>query len=125
MERKETFMDKALNLSLVEGRLTRDPDLFYTKNGNEVCKFDIAVNSNFKANGKNVDEVSFISVNTWNKVADACAKYLKKGSKVRVKGRLKQNSWTSKDGAKKNKIYVEASGVDFLGSNRKKTENEQ
>jgi single-strand DNA-binding protein len=117
-------MNNALNLSLIEGRLTRDPDLLYTKNGSEICKFDIAVNSNFKTNGKDVNEVSFISVNTWNKVADACAKYLKKGAKVRVKGRLKQNSWTSKEGAKKNKIYVEAASVDFLGSKKKNEESE-
>lgn len=90
-----------------------------------MCKFDIAVNSNFKANGKDVNEVSFISVNTWNKVADACAKYLKKGAKVRVKGRLKQNSWTTKEGSKKTKVFVEAATVDFLASKRIKTENEQ
>ena len=113
-------MEKALNLSLVEGRLTRDPDLFYTKNGNGVCKFDIAVNDNFKAGEKEINEVSFISVNTWNKIADACAQYLKKGSKVRIKGRLKQDSWLSKEGIKRIKTYIEAASVDFLWSPRKK-----
>ena len=115
-------MENALNMSLVEGRLTRDPDLFYTKNGNGICKFDIAINSNFKTNGEQNSEVSFISVNTWNKVADACSQYLKKGSKVRVKGRLKQDSWVTKNGEKRKKIYIEASGVDFLGSPKIKEE---
>ena len=118
-------MEKALNLSLVEGRLTRDPDLFYTKNGAGICKFDIAVNSFFKNKDKVVDEVSFISVNTWNKVADACAQYLKKGSKVRIKGRLKQDSWTTKEGEKRKKIHIEASSVDFLGSPKKNEEQEK
>lgn len=118
-------MEKALNLSLIEGRLTRDPELFYTKNGNSVCKFDIAVNSIFKNKDKNVNEVSFITVNTWNKVADACAQYLKKGSKVRIKGSLKQDTWTTKEGEKRKKIHIEASSVDFLYSPKKKQEEEK
>ena len=115
-------MERTLNLSLIEGRLTRDPDLFYTKNGNGICKFDIAVNSIFKNKDKSVSEVSFITVNTWNKVADACAQYLKKGAKVRIKGRLKQDSWTTKEGEKRKKTYIEASSVDFLGSPKKNEE---
>ena len=118
-------MGNALNLSLVEGHLTHDPDLFYTKNGNGVCKFDVAVNSIFKNKDKSVNEVSYITVNTWNKVADACAQYLKKGSKVRIKGRLKQDSWTTKDGQNRKKIYIEASSVDFLGSPKKVKEEEK
>ncbi|MCK4797793.1 MAG: single-stranded DNA-binding protein [Spirochaetes bacterium] len=118
-------MQNTLNMSLLEGRLTRDPDLFYTKNGISICKFDIAVNFNLKIGDKDVNEVSFISVNTWNKVADACAKYLKKGFMVRAKGRIKQDSWVTKDGAKKNKVYIEAAAVDFLGSPKNKTEEEK
>ncbi len=116
-------MFSALNLSLVEGNLTRDPELVYTKNGISVCKFDVAVNTNMKSSGKTISEVSFISVTTWNKIADACGQYLKKGSKVRVKGRLKQESWISKkNGEKKNKIHIEAVSVEFLGSPKKKEE---
>lgn len=118
-------MEKTLNLSLVEGRLTRDPELFYTKTGTAVCKFDIAVNFNLKYGEKDISEVSFISVNTWNKTADACAQYLNKGSKVRVSGRLKQDSWVNKDGQKRNKIHIEATSVEFLGSPKKKTDEEE
>lgn len=118
-------MENALNLSLVEGRLTRDPDLFYTKNGNGVCKFDIAVNSFFKKGENSINEVSYITVNTWNKIADACSQYLKKGSKVRIKGKLKQDSWTTKEGEKRKKIYIEASSVDFLGSPKKQNTEEK
>lgn len=115
-------MEKALNLSLVEGRLTRDPDLFYTKNGNGICKFDIAVNSSIKKGEKYENEVSYISVNTWNKIADACAQYLKKGTKVRVRGKIKQDLWTAKNGEKRKKFYIEAAAVDFLSSPKKKEE---
>jgi len=112
-------MEKSLNLSLIEGRLTHDPELMYTKSGTAICKFDIAVNFNLKTKGEVYSEVSFISVNTWNKVADACYQYLKKGSKVRVNGRLKQNSWVNKNGEKRNKIIIEALSVEFLGTPKK------
>jgi single-strand DNA-binding protein len=116
-------MEKSLNLSLIEGRLTSDPDFLNTKSGYPYCKFDVAVNFNMKSgNGKVINEVSFISVNTWNKVALACSQYLKKGSKVRIRGRLKQNSWNTKEGEKRRKITVEAASVEFLGSPKRNTE---
>ena len=115
-------MSSVLNLSLIEGRLTRDPELLYTKNGNAVCKFDIAVNSSMKKGENVTNTVSFIAVNAWNKVAECCAKYLKKGSLIRANGRLKQNSWDGKDGKKVSKIFVEAASVEFLGSPAKKNE---
>lgn len=113
-------MTNALNLTLVEGRLTRDPSLFYTKSGISVCKFDIAVNYNFKIKGEKTSEVSFISITTWNKIADVCAQYLKKGSKIRARGRLKQDTWLKQNGEKVTKIHIEASTIDFLGSSKKK-----
>ena len=107
-------MNSVLNLSLIEGRLTRNPELYYTKNGIALCKLTLAVNSRYKSGDKFVDNVSYISVDSWNKVAENCSKYLKKGNLVRVKGRLKQSSYMSKDGQKKNKTSIEAAGVDFL-----------
>jgi single-strand DNA-binding protein len=115
-------MNSVLNLSLLEGRLTRDPKLFYTKNGIALCKFDIAVNYRIKSGDKFIDDVSYISVDTWNKVAENCAKYLKKGNFIRVKGRLRQARFEAKDGTKKNKVSVDASGVDFLSYPARKKE---
>jgi single-strand DNA-binding protein len=118
-------MQSVLNLSLIEGRLTRDPELLYTKNGNALCKFDLAVNHTFKSGEKLIEEVSYIAVDTWNKVAESCAKYLKKGNLIRVKGRLKQSSWQDKQGQKRNKISIEAAGIDFLSSPKKEKQKEQ
>lgn len=115
-------MSHELNLSIVEGHLTRDPELFFTKNGNSICKFDIAVNFKFKGGEKEYKEVSYISVNTWSKIAEACSKFLKKGSKVRVRGRLKQDNWTTKDGQRRQKLHIEASVVEFLRTNKKNQE---
>lgn len=118
-------MSNELNLSLVEGNLTRDPEIFATTNGHHVCKFDIAVNFKFKKGDVVVEDVSFVSVNAWNKVGQACFEYLKKGSRVRVRGRLKQDSWTAKDGSKRKKLYIEASAVDFLRVAKKSDEAEK
>lgn len=107
-------MSYLLNISLIEGRLTDEPELRYTKNGKSLCKFSLAVNSKLKVNDESVDYVSYFTVNSWNNLADVCAKYLKKGSKIRVKGRLRQNRWISGDGSKREKVYIEAAGVDFL-----------
>lgn len=109
-------MSNALNLTLIEGNLANDPELFYTKNGKSICKFDVALNSNFKQKEKEYQEVSFISVNVWGNVAEACATYLKKGAFVRIRGKLKQQSWIGKDGNKKRKVIIMAETVDFLGS---------
>lgn len=117
-------MVNALNLSLIEGRLTKDPQLFWTKNGYPVCRFDLAVNFSQKNDSKIYKEVSFITVNTWNKVAEVCSQYLKKGSMVRIKGRIKQDSWTGSDGKKRNRVYIEANSVDFLANPKKQKEQE-
>lgn len=107
-------MSYLLNISLIEGRLTEEPELRYTKSGKSLCKLRVAVNSKLKIDNEQVEHVSYFSVNSWSKLAEVCAKYLKKGSKIRVKGRLRQNRWISSDGSKREKVYIEASGVDFL-----------
>ena len=117
-------MNNGLNLSIIEGRLVRDPDLYYTKNGHAMCKMDLAVNENYKINDKPVNDVSYISLNTWNKVAEASAKYLKKGAAIRARGKLKQSSWEDKNGKKNYKVFVDASTVEFLGSPKNKNEKE-
>ncbi|HBD95512.1 MAG: hypothetical protein A2015_07980 [Spirochaetes bacterium GWF1_31_7] len=112
-------MEKQLNLSLLEGRLTRDPELMKTNNGKPVCKFDLAVNSSFKSGDEYKENVDFFSINAWENLAETCVKYLKKGTKVRVRGKLKQDNWTSSDGRKMSKVKIEASHVEFIGDDTK------
>ena len=112
-------MENALNLSLVEGRLVRDPEFINTKGGYHLCKFDIAVNFSKKVDNKYVNEATFLTVNTWNKIASACAQYLKKGSKVRIRGKIKDSTWTTEAGEKRKKLFIEAASVEFLNSPKK------
>lgn len=107
-------MNPGLNTNLIEGVLLDNPELVYTKEGNAICKFEIVVNFRNTLNDKIVDESLTIFVLTWNKVAEASAQYLRKGYRIRVRGHLKQDSWTTKRGEKKSNTYLEAMVVDFL-----------
>ena len=79
-----------LNSLLIEGNLTRDPELSYTPKGTAMCKFSVACNRFFKQDQETQEEVSFFDVTTWSRLAEVCGEYLKKGRGVRVVGRLKK-----------------------------------
>lgn len=99
-----------MNKYICLGNLTADPQV-KSVGDNKVCSFSVAVNSISKK-----EEVFFMDVECWNKVAENCSKYLNKGARVLVEGKLKQNSWTSKDGAKREKFICAADLVTFLNS---------
>ena len=100
------------------GNLTKDPEVKETRNGKKLCVFTIAINN------KPSDNVLYIDVEAWNKTAENCAKFLSKGRKVMVDGRLHLNSWKNKDGQSRNKIYCIADLVTFLsGNNDNQTDN--
>lgn len=90
------------------GNLTRDPDFKTTKTGKPVCNFSIAINN--KVN----DSVTFVDVETWNKSAENCSRFLSKGRKVLVEGRLQLNTWSSKNGESRSKLFCIADLVTFL-----------
>jgi len=99
------------------GNLTRDPELRYTQGGAPVSRFSIAVNRVYTTNtGEKKEEVSFLPIVVWGKQAESCNQYLNKGRLVLVDGRLRQHSWESKEGEKRNTIEVIAYRVQFLGA---------
>jgi single-strand DNA-binding protein len=103
------------------GHLTRDPELLYTPQGAAVCDFALAVNRRFtRKDGEKVDEVAFIDVTAWNRVAEVSAEYLKKGRAVLVLGRLVQDRWEDPEsGQKRSKLKVVAESVQFVGGGSK------
>lgn len=101
-----------LNSVLIEGNLTKDPDLTYTSSSAPVCKFPIAVNRKYKVNEQVQDEVSYFEIETWNKTAESCSHYLQKGRGVRVVGRLKQERW-QQNGQSHSRIVIIAEHVEF------------
>ena len=102
-----------LNKFMAIGNLTRDPEAKTTNTGKTVCVFTVAVNL-----GKNDKDPLFIDVQTWDNVAKNCDKFLSKGRKVFVEGRIAINSWTSKSGEKKSKPYCKGDIVTFLSGDK-------
>jgi len=109
-----------MNKYIALGNLTKDPELKSTKTGKNVCTFTLAVNNNQQ--GANV---LFIDVETWGKVAENCGRFLSKGRKVIIEGRLQLNSWKSKDGESRQKIYCTADVVHFLSRGESNNESKQ
>jgi single-strand DNA-binding protein len=102
-----------LNSILIEGNLVRDPELSYTPKGTAVCKFSVACNRSWKQDNEFQKEVSFFDVSTWQRLAEVCGEYLKKGRGVRVVGRLKQDRWTDPDGKPHSRVEIIAEHVEF------------
>lgn len=83
-----------LNRMILTGRLTKDPELRYTKNEIAVASFTVAVN-NLK-NKENKEDVNFFDCIAWRGLASVCSKYLKKGSLVAIEGKLSIRPYESK-----------------------------
>ena len=95
------------------GNLSKAPDVKQTTSGKNVCSLTIAVNRRYKgADGKTTAD--FFSVQAWEKLAELCARYLDKGSKVFVSGELRNRSYDAKDGSKRTVTEIIASEVEFL-----------
>ena len=106
-------MSKDANHTMLIGRLTRDPELSYTKSNLAICKFSIA------NNGIKDDDVNFFNVTTFDKLASTCAQYIKKGSKILIEGRLKQDRWENEAGEKRSSVNIIAFSIQFLDSKPK------
>lgn len=111
-----------LNTILIEGNITRNPEVHISPNGVKICKIPIAVNRFYKNTaGENVNEVSYFDIETYKTMADYCEKESEKGRGVRVKGRLKQNRWDSSDGKTNSRISIVAENIEFKTMLKNKT----
>lgn len=101
------------NVTLV-GRLTRDVEVrFVPGTGTKVCNFTIAVDRDFtQADGNRGTD--FIDIQVWNKQADTCENYLKKGHLVGVQGSIRIDSYTDQMGTKRRSFRINANRVQFL-----------
>lgn len=105
-------MAKSINQVILMGRLTRDPEQRSTSTGKTIVSFGIAVDRV----GQD-DTADFFNVTAWEKLGELVAKYLGKGSRVLIQGRLRQDSWDDKEtGKKQSRVEVVATDVTFLDS---------
>jgi single-strand DNA-binding protein len=103
-----------LNSILIEGNVTKDPDIFVTTNGTSLCKFPIASNRIFRNKEQELtEETSFIIIETWGGLAEHCGTYLLKGQRVRIVGRLKQERWQNEENQHRERFVIVAEHVEF------------
>jgi single-strand DNA-binding protein len=106
------------NLNRVQliGNVTRDPELRYTPRGTSVTEIGLAINRAYTtADEQKQQEVTFVEVELWARLAEVAAQYLKKGRSVFVEGRLQLKSWDDKkSGQKRSRMIVVGENLQFL-----------
>ena len=104
-----------INSIVIAGNLTKDPVFRQTTNGTPVANFSIASNRKYRdANNQWQEEVCYVGVVAWNRLADSCANRLKKGSAVLVDGELQSHSFKTDDGFNRNIVEIKARRIQFL-----------
>lgn len=102
-----------VNLAIVCGNITRDPELKTTPTGQTVCSFSVATNKTwFDKNNQKQERVEFHNIVTWGKAAENVAKYMRKGSQIYVEGELQTRNW-DKDGVKHYRTEINARTIQF------------
>lgn len=108
-------MSGSMNRVIIMGNLTSDPTLRRLESGSAVGELGIAMTESYRnRQGEQVESTCYVDVAVWNKNAESCDKYLKKGSGVLVEGRLQLDQWTDKEGQVRKKLRVKADRVQFV-----------
>jgi single-strand DNA-binding protein len=109
-------MARGLNKVMLIGNLGRDPEMRYTPSGRPVTAFSLAVDRNWtSAEGERHEETDWFNIVAWGELAETCNRYLRKGDRIYVEGRLKSRSWDGKDGQKHELTEVVAGELIMLG----------
>ena len=104
-----------LNKIMLIGNLGRDPELQVTSDGTPVTKFSLAVSRTYNSStGERKEETEWFNIVAWRNLAEICEKYLHKGSKVYIEGRITQRKYTDRDGIQRTAVDVIANDVQFL-----------
>jgi single-strand DNA-binding protein len=98
----------------VEGFVTQSPVVRKTKTGKSICSFSLAVRHYSAPDTE--PKVSFMDVETWEKLADMCSESVDKGKRLMVIGTLRQDRWEGKDGKQQSKIKLVGNTIRFLDS---------
>jgi len=107
----------SFNKVILLGNLTRDPEVRYTPKGSAVCDLGVAVNRQYTLDsGEKREEVTFVDVVLWSRLAEIAGEYLKKGRPVFIEGRLQLDTWDDKQsGQKRSKLRVIGETMQLLG----------
>lgn len=111
-----------INLTVLVGRLTKEPELRRTQSGKNTCSYTLAVNRKVKTNGQDAD---FIACVAWDKTAEFMAKYLHKGSLIGVEGRIQTRYYDNQQGQRVYVTEVVTDNVQFLEPRNQQPQYEQ
>lgn len=102
-----------MNIVILKGRLTRDPDFRQTQSGTSMCRLSVAVDG-FKDKDGN-KQTDFIECTAWRNTADFISRYFTKGQEILLEGNLKNNNYEDANGAKHYSYTVNVNKVHFCG----------
>jgi single-strand DNA-binding protein len=107
-----------VNRVMLIGSLGADPELRQTTSGQSVCEMRIATSESWfdKASNERKEKTEWHRIIVWGKVGENCAKYLAKGRKAYIEGRIQTREWEDKQGAKRWTTEIVANNVQFLSS---------
>lgn len=114
-----------LNVAIIAGNLTRDPELKVLPSGQSVCNFSLATNRVYTdKDGNRKEEVEYHNVVLFGKQAENTAKYLTKGSQALVEGRIQTRSWEA-DGQKHYRTEIIGDRIQFGSKSSSETDSEE
>ena len=107
----------SLNRSLIQGNLTKDPELRYTPSGTPVCNLSIANNRRYTLeNGAKREETTFVDCVAWNHLAESIERNFQRGKPILIEGRLAMEKWTDKSTQQnRSRMYILVEGWHFCG----------
>ena len=110
-------MARGLNKVMIIGNLGKDPEMKYTPQGTPITTFSVAVSRTRKgSDGQVIDETEWFRIVAWERLAETCNEYLRKGSKVYIEGRLQTRKYTGQDGQERQIVEVVAQEMQMLNS---------
>ncbi|MBN2572029.1 MAG: single-stranded DNA-binding protein [Ignavibacteriales bacterium] len=109
-----------LNNVIVAGNLTKDPVFRQTSNNTPVVNFHVAANRRYKdSNNQWQEDVCYVGIVAWNKLADSCRERLKKGSAVLIDGELQSRTFKTEDSRNRTIVEIKAKRIQFLNKHNR------
>lgn len=107
------------NKAIIIGRVTKDPEIRTTPNGQSVASLSVATNRVWNSNsGEKQEKTEFHNIVAWGKLAEICGQYLTKGQEVMFEGRLETRAWEGQDGQKRSRTEIIAENMQMGSKSR-------
>ena len=103
-----------INKAILIGNVGAAPEVCYTQAGKAVASFNVATSESWTKDGKKEEKTEWHKCVAWDKLGEICGKYLDKGSKVYIEGKIQTQQWEDKDGAKRYTTEIVVSEMKML-----------